>query len=167
MYRIAALMLLALPLAACGDDEGTAISLNARSDDGNSTVSTDADGRLSIRAPGFEGSIKLPKIQISAEDFDVNGVKLPPGSVIQGLDVDADDRTGSDDKGTVSVTFESPVSVGEAQTWFRDNMAERNFVVQPRGTGFAGKTDDGEDFAIDLSADGDGRSKGTMTVSGQ
>ena len=167
MRRAAALMLLAVPLAACGDGDGTSISITARSADGDATIATDANGRLSIKAPGFDGSIQLPKINISAEDFDVNGVQLPPGSVIRGLDVNADDRAGSADSDTVTLRFESPVALAEAQRWFRDNMAERNFEVQPRGTGFAGKTDEGDAFAVDLTADGAERTRGVMVVAGQ
>lgn len=46
----------ALPLAGCGDDgkEGTTISLNSMTEDGNVTAGVDGKtGEVAINAPGF------------------------------------------------------------------------------------------------------------------
>lgn len=164
MHRTALLLTL-LPLAACdGSGTGTNISINARSEGGNSSVSTDANGQMAIRAPGFEGAIKLPQIQIDAEDFDVNGVKLYPNSRIEGLDVDAEDGAGDKDKGKVRIAFRSPAAVPAVQRWFREKMTARGFKVEADGTGLKGTTDEGEPFRLQLSADGDRKTKGQLEV---
>ncbi|MCX8474486.1 MAG: hypothetical protein MT490_01705 [Sphingomonas sp.] len=164
MHR-AALLLTLLPLAACdGSGTGTNISINAQSEGGNSSISTDANGQMAIRAPGFEGAIKLPQIQVDAEDFDVNGVKLYPNSRIEGLNVDAKDGAGDKDKGKVRIAFQSPAAVPAVQGWFRDKMTARGFKVEADGTGLKGTTDEGEPFRLQLSADGDRKTKGRLEV---
>lgn len=150
-------------LAAC-DGSGTSISINTKDDEGNSTISTDANGQVEIKAPGFAGSIRLPKIQINAEDFEVNGVKLYPGSTIDDFRADAEDKGGDDDKGRVTIRFRSPATPVTVRDWFRDNMTKQGFKVETRGNGLTGTTEDGQPFAVQLDADGDGKSKGRMEV---
>jgi hypothetical protein len=164
MSRLACLPLaLSFALAAC-DGSGTSISINAKDDEGNTSVSTDANGQVEIKAPGFAGSIRLPKIHINAEDFEVNGVKLYPGSTIDDFRADAEDKSGNDDKGTVTIKFRSPAAPATVRDWFRDNMTKQGFKVETRGDGLAGTTEDGQPFTVQLAADGDGKSKGRMEV---
>jgi hypothetical protein len=165
MLRALPLLLLALPLAACGGGEGTSISINASGgEDGNSSIATDANGQVAINVPGFSGAIKLPKIQINAENFDINGLKLYPKSRISDLKVDAEDKAGDRDQGKVRVAFESPAALATVQGWFRDNLAKQGFKVQPQGNGFAGTTDEGESFALTLDPDGADKIKGRIEV---
>jgi hypothetical protein len=160
-------LLLALPLglalAAC-DGPGTSIKIDASGGEGNTTVATDSNGQMSIKVPGFEGAIKLPKIQIDAEDFDVNGLKLYPGSKIGELNVDAQEKIGTRDKGQVAIGFESPAPLATVKAWFAENLAKRNFKVVPHDNSFAGTTDDGEIFKLELSDTGEGKTKGRMEV---
>ena len=80
-------------LAACGGDgEGTSISIPG--DNGSVTAQADKDGKVSVKAPGFEGSIKLPKFNISAENFEIDGVKLYPGATVSSINID-DRQDGS------------------------------------------------------------------------
>lgn len=165
MHR-AVLLLTLLPLAACdGSGNGTSVSINAKSDsDGNASISTDANGQMAIKAPGFEGAIKLPKIHIDAEDFDVNGVKLYPNSTIAALNVDAEEKAGDKDRGQVRVAFESPAALAMVQGWFRDKMTARGFKVEADGTGLKGTTDEGDPFRLQLNAEGDQKTKGQLEV---
>jgi hypothetical protein len=165
MHR--ALLLLALvPLAACGGSgTGTSFSINATSDeDGNSTITTDRNGQMAIKAPGFEGAIKLPKFHVNAENFDFNGVKLYPDSQVSELNVDAADSKTDEDKGKVRVAFESPAALAKVQGWFRDKMAARGFKVENDGTGLKGTTDEGDPFRLALSADSHQKTKGKLEV---
>jgi hypothetical protein len=166
MLRLALLAALALPLAACGG-EGTSISINAKDDgpDGNALVSSDGNGQVAIKAAGFEGKFKLPKIKIDADDFDVNGVKLYPGSTIRNLDLNSD-KTGGKDEGGLSVRFESPAAPGTVLGWFRDAMTKRGFKVSAAADGLTGTTDEGDPFTLKLAAAGDGKSSGTLELRG-
>jgi hypothetical protein len=165
MHR-ALLLLTLVPLAACdGSGTGTSFSINATSDeDGNSTITTDSNGQMAIKAPGFEGAIKLPKFHVNAENFDFNGVKLYPNSQVSELNVDADDSKTSEDKGKVRVAFESPAALAKVQGWFRDKMAARGFKIETDGDGLKGTTDDGDPFKLVLSADGDQKTRGKLEI---
>lgn len=163
MFRLALLPPL-LALAACGSGPATSISLNATSDEGgNASIATDVNGHVAIKAPGFDGAIKLPQLRIDAADFDVNGVKLYPNSTIEALNVDAEEKAGKD-RGEVHIAFRSPAAAGTVQGWFRDKMAARGFKVETDGTGLKGTTDDGEPFRLLLSADGVDKSNGRLEV---
>lgn len=164
MLRYAALVL-PLTLAACGPGANTNISIH--DSDGDVNISTDDTGHASIKLPGVDASIKLPKMQVSAADFEVNGVKLYPGSTMKDFNIDAtddSDKGREKDGGHVAIKFESPASLDKVQAWFRDAMAKHGFKVSSQGNGFAGTTDDGEPVTVELEADGPDKVKGSMTV---
>jgi hypothetical protein len=160
MLRYAALVL-PLTLAACGPNGATNISIH--DSDGDVNVSSDGNGVASIKLPGIDASIKLPPIKVSAADFEVNGVKLYPGSTLKGLDVNANAQDNEKD-GRVATSFDSPASLAKVQAWFRDAMAKHGFKVSQQGNGFAGTTDDGQPVTVELEADGPDKTKGSMTV---
>jgi hypothetical protein len=165
MHR-ALLLLTLLPLAACGGSgTGTSFSINATSEeDGNSTITTDSNGQMAIKAPGFEGAIKLPKFHVNAGNFDFNGVKLYPDSQVSELNVDADRNRPGDDKDKVRIAFESPAALAKVQGWFREKMTARGFKIEADGDGLKGTTDDGDPFRLVLSADGDQKTKGKLEI---
>ena len=156
-----ALLALPLTLAACGSGGNTNISIHDA--DGDVNISTDDNGHASIKLPGFDASIKMPKMDITGENFDVHGVKLYPGSTIRDVDIDAHDGNGDKD-GRVALKFEAPASLDKVQAWFRDAMAKHGFKVSPQGNGFAGTTDEGQPITLELEAVGGDKAKGTITV---
>lgn len=156
--------LLALSLTACGEGPGTDISINARTDDGNTSISADGSGNISIRAPGFSGSFDLPKFTLKAEDFDINGVSLYPGSTITGANVEASERSGSEDRAKALFTFESPAGMREVQQWFATQMRNKGFTVETRDDGLSGTTRDGQPFGLALSTLDANRTRGVLTV---
>lgn len=158
-------------LAACnrGPDQGTSISINATGDDGNMMTAqvNGSSGKVSLAVPGFKGSVSLPKIQLDANDFSLNGVHLYPGSTITSMNVAAQDHGDhDDDSGTVRVAFDSPAAPDTVRDWFRDKLTTAGFTLQPQGTGLAGTTDDGKPFRLQLDPAGDGKAKGLITVTG-
>lgn len=155
---------LAFALAACGDGPGTNVSIDATGD-GNARVTSDGNGQIAIKSDGFEGSFKIPKITVNAEQFDLNGVKLYPGSVVTDFNI-ASGGASEKDKGSVKVTFDGPADVATVATWFRDGMTARGFTVAADGTGLKGMTDEGDPFTLSLSADGDRKARGVLEVRG-
>jgi hypothetical protein len=160
-----ALLLASLALAAC-DGAGTNISLQGNGSEGNVSIKTGADGQVSIEAPGVSIAAKLPKINLTAEDFDVNGLKLYPNSAIRELNAVGDDKLGAKQDSHVTVAFDSPAPLATVQAWFRDNLAKQGFKVEPKGNGFAGTTKDGDPFTLELNADGEKKAKGKIEVKG-
>src|SRR3546814_12555018 len=85
------------PLAACwsNGDSGTTITINSTDSDGNVVARADgASGKVSNDLPGFSGELKLPKIHLDAEDFDLNGVQRYPGSQTANMAGDAQGDQG-------------------------------------------------------------------------
>lgn len=161
MRHLILLAPLTLALVGCGTDGNSTITING--EDGNVSIVTDADGHTTVKAPGVDAAITLPKIKLDAADFDVSGVKLYPGSTVRNFKLDASERAG-EDHGRVDLSFDAPASLDKVQSWFRDAMAKRKFKVAPQGNGFAGTTDEGEPITIELNADGADKTTGRMTV---
>jgi len=171
MFRpLATALLLAATLSACdGSKEGTTISFNSSDSDGNVVASMDGNsGAVAINAPGFSGKIKLPKLHLDSEDFEMNGVHLYPGSTISAMNIDAHDggKAGDgDDEGTVRISFASPASAGTVRDWFQQKLSAAGFTISASGNGLVGTTNEKKPFKLDLTPDGAGKSKGTITVS--
>lgn len=162
MARILLLVaILALPLAACDrPGAGTSVSINA--DGGNATGSIDgASGEVKIDVPGFNGQFKLPKIQLDAGDFDLNGVRLYPGSIIDTVNV----ATTSEDGG-LRLGFSSPGSAEQVRGWFQDRLGKAGFTLRQDGQGLTGTTDENKPFRLELTGDGANRAKGTIVLGG-
>jgi hypothetical protein len=163
MSRPLLIALTLLTLAGCSkSDPATSISINA--DSGNVLGAMDGkSGEVKLDVPGFSGKIKLPKIQLDAKNFSLNGVHLYPGSTIDTVNVDG----GGDQKdGTVQVAFTSPADAATVQQWFQDRLNKVGYKVNPGGNGLVGTTDENKPFALDIAADGDDRSKGKITLGG-
>ena len=167
LAKIAFVSLAAATLAACGSGDGTSISINAAGDDGdNMTAAMTQNGQLAINLPGgFSGNIKLPKLKINAENFDMNGVKLFPGSTISSMNIDAKDNAAGKDSGKVRIAFESPATPTKVRDWFLDKLSkEAGFTIAANGNALTGTTDEKQPFRLDLAADGADKSKGTIVI---
>ncbi|WP_448662355.1 hypothetical protein ACG3SL_17050 [Sphingomonas sp. CJ20] len=162
MARPVLLLIFALPLAlgACGGGSGTSFSIES---DDNATFSSDANGQVSIKTDGFTGGFKIPKMTVTAENFDLDGVKLYPGSTVRKFDIKADRNAGKD-KGSVAIQFDSPAPADKVAAWFRDGMTKHGFTLEQDGTGLKGTTQDGEPFTLRLAGDGADKSKGELRV---
>lgn len=153
----------AAALAACGGDgEGTSISIEG--DNGSVTAAADKDGKVSVKAPGFEGSIKLPKFNIGAENFEIDGVKLYPGATVSSLNID--DRQDGTKSGGVKVTFDAPAEASRVRDWFREQMEGAGFTVTGNRDELTGKTKSGSPYTLKIDGTGEEKSRGTLTVSG-
>lgn len=150
---------LALPLAACDrSGQGTTITINA--DDGNVLGGVDGNsGEVKLDVPGFSGKITLPKLQLNAGDFDLNGVHLYPGSTIETMNV-----AGGDKKNDVRVAFTSPATPDTVRAWFQERLAKVGFTIKPDGTGLSGTTDEDKPFKLTLTPDGGKNAKGEITL---
>jgi len=152
--------LLALSLTACdrGNDQGTTVSIDA----GNGAASVNgATGEVKLDTPLLKGSIKLPRMQFTGDNFDINGVHLYPGTKIGSMNVNAGGQEGD---GVVRMSFESPAAVATVRDWLRDEFAKAGTTVKVSGNTLSGDTD-GEPFRIDLQPAGN-RAQGTVTIGG-
>lgn len=145
-----------MALGGCSDrDEGTSITINS----GAGAAALDGNaGAVSIDTPLFKANVKLPKIDLTAENFDINGVHLYPGSAIRNVDVNA--RGGGD--GVVKVKFDSPAAVATVRDWLAHEFEKAGTTVKVDGNRIEGRSED-KPFRIDLSGDG-GKAAGEVTI---
>jgi hypothetical protein len=162
MSRIWLALPVALALTACGGGDNDGASISIKGGDGDVAGASVKDGRVAVRAPGFEGTVKLPKFEFGADNFEVDGLKLFPGSTIANLDVES----GNGKEGSVRIDFDAPAAATEVQNWFREQMQRAGFAVELKDGALSGKTSDGSPFTLKLAPRGDGKSRGTLSVTG-
>jgi hypothetical protein len=157
-------------LAACGQDEkaktGPEISINAGDEHGGVQISSSKDGggKVKIGGDGVDIDIDVPDFvdfDVTG-DFDIDGVKLYPGSHVTSVNVDANDRNGAD-QAVVKLGFTSPAAPAKAADWMAGEFAKQAIKVTRTGDTLAGKDKDGSDFTIKFGPDG-ANSKGEVLI---
>ncbi len=173
MILPALLIPIALSLAGCGSDkEGTTISFNMSDGEGNESSVANVDGKtgeVSINAPGFKGKVSLPKLSLGGADFSLNGVELYPGSTIKTMNISAnkgDSETGSGDKDSVRVVFDSPATPDKVIDYFADKLGKADFKLTRKGKGLTGTDDEQKPFSLEVTPAAVGHSTGVITVGG-
>lgn len=152
-------------LAACSKGgDGTNFSINAKTDDG-SPVTAQANGQsgqVSIDTPVFKADVKLPKFALDSAHMDLDGVKLFPGSKVEGVNVEG----GENKDGSVRISFDAPADTGQVHGWFQKQMSDAGYTAKAEGNGFTGTTDEGNPFTLELQGAG-GHTKGVMHLQGK
>ena len=163
---LAALLTLPAMLLAAGCDAGHH-PVGNRTDGGFSlNTSTGADGEVNGNAGGFEAKLKLPGMKIDADDFDMNGVGLYPGSTIRQLNVTGDAKGKTGNGGVVTVHFDAPAAPEVVAGWFEKQLGGAGFTLTRSGTALTGKTDEQKPFNLELIPGTAGQSKGTIVIDG-
>lgn len=156
----------ALLLAACDrSGTGTTLSINADAGADNGFVATVSNqGEVAISSPVFSGKLKLPKLDMDAEDFDMNGVHLYPGSRITGIDVQSRGNGGDKGDGRVRVSFSSPGAPQKVLGWFQERLNHAGYKVTPQKNDLIGTTDDNKPFRMELAPTGEDKARGTILI---
>lgn len=152
MNRSALFLLLPL-LAGC-----TVHSKNQASDDGKVTIQSDANGVVAFDLPFVKGQVNVPASMMHNGSFDIDGVKLMPGSSVTGFSVFAADK-GS----TVNMAFTAPVSPDQVRSYFVDQFKEKGVEAALAGDTVRGKTRNGSLFTIQVDPSGSG-SQGKIMI---
>ncbi len=164
MSRLTLAAPLVLLAAACNaqgpadQDGGTQIAI--RGAGGNFSAGVGKDGQVAIDMPGLKGSIALPKFNLDADNFDINGVGLPAGSKVDTINVNGDG--GRDEK--VRIAFTSPLGTAGVRDWFQGKLAAQGFTLTARGDDLSGTTDEGKPFRLTTKPAGDGRSQSVIAI---
>ena len=126
--------------------------------DENVTIKADDSGHIAFNLPIVEGQVKVPSSFLHNGNFDIDGVKLMPGSSVTGFSVFARDK-GS----TVNMTFSAPAPADQVRSYFVDQFRKQGVEAALSGDSVAGKTKDGDPFTIQV-ASADAGSKGTIAI---
>ena len=136
-------VMLALPLlVACnvqsspGDQAG-----------GNVSIRADDSGKVAFNLAVGNGELTIPGLKIDDADFDIDGVRLMPGSHVTGISVDARGEAG-----TVNIGFTSPASPEGTRAYFVDRFKAEGVRAAVNGDTVTGTTGDGEPFTITVGA---------------
>ena len=147
-------LFLALPLlAGCNVH-----SKNPANGDENVTIQADENGSIAFNLPIAEGKLKVPAGFMHNGNFDIDGVKLPPGSSVTGLSVFARDK-GS----TVNMSFNAPGSPDQVRSYFVDQFKKQGVEAALAGNAVSGKSKDGNSFTIEVSPGANG-SQGKIVI---
>lgn len=150
MKSSAFLMLLPL-LGACDVHSG-----GGRNDNDNVSINADETGNIAFNVPFIQGQVKVPGSMMHGGDFDIDGVKLMPGSAISGFKLNAGDQ-GS----TVDISFKAPGTLDQTRAYFLDQFKQKGVNAVASGDGISGTSKDGSPFVIHLTAAGGG-TEGTV-----
>jgi hypothetical protein len=133
-------------------------SRNAANDDENVAINADEGGNVTFNLPFVKGQVKVPSGFMHNGNFDIDGVKLMPGSQVTGFSVDAHDKAS-----TVNMTFTAPAPPDQVRSYFVDQFKKQGVEATTTGDAVSGKSKDGSPFNIRV-ASADGGSKGTIIV---
>lgn len=176
----AALMLVALGGCDGGDGKGASVSIKTDDDKGSTTTSTststtsgdpkatvavttdDTTGNVKIDAKGFKLDVDVPKSLIDSADFDIDGVKLYPGSKVRSMQV----KTGEGDP-RVHIAFISPADPQTVRGYLVGRFADKGRKISGTGMTIEGTTEEGKPFTIALAPAAGGQTSGDIAVTGK
>ena len=147
-------ILLLLPLLACCNMH----TKNPANGDENVSIHADESGHIAFNLPIAEGQVKVPAGMMHNGNFDIDGVKLMPGSSVTGFNLDAHDHGA-----TVDMTFNSPGPPDEVRSYFLDQFKRKGVEAALAGESVTGKSKDGSPFIIHVSPAPNG-SKGVISI---
>jgi hypothetical protein len=133
-------------------------SKNPANADENVTINADDSGHIAFNLPFVQGQVKVPGGMMHSGDFDIDGVKLMPGSSVTGFSVFAQDK-GSE----VNMAFTAPAPPDQVRAYFADAFKQKGVEAALAGDSVSGITKDGSPFTIQV-ASATGGSQGKITV---
>lgn len=151
--RSSALFLLVPLLAGCDIH-----SKNPADKDENFSIHAEEAGQIAFNLPIAEGKLKVPAGMMHNGDFDIDGVKLMPGSSMSGFNLDS-----RGDTTTVEMSFRAPASPDEVRSYYVDQFKKQGVEAALAGDAVIGKSKDASPFVIRVSPAPNG-SQGTIEV---
>jgi hypothetical protein len=121
-------------------------SKNPASGDDNVSIQADESGQIEFNLPVAEGKLKIPATMMHNGDFDIDGVKLMPGSSVTGFSVFAGDKGAN-----VTMAFKASASADEVRSYYVDQFRKQGVDAALAGDAVTGKTSDGSPFAIHVA----------------
>ena len=150
MKRLSCIIAVAL-LAGC--------NVHSKSgDDDKVNVNADGSGKIAFDLPFAKGQVKVPSGWMHKGNFDIDGVKLMPGSEVTGFSLDAHDKAS-----VVNMSFTAPAAPDAVRSYYVEQFRKKGLDAAVAGDSVTGKSKDGNPFTIQVGPAGSG-SKGTIRV---
>jgi len=135
-------LLLIVPLLAGCD---VSAKYPAKGDE-NVSIHADESGHIAFNLPIAEGQVKVPTTMMHNGNFDIDGVKLMPGSSVTGFNLDAHGNGA-----TVDMSFTAPAPPEQVRSYYVDQFDKQGIKVALTGETVTGKSKDGSPFTIYVS----------------
>ena len=133
---------------------------NSGDADDNVTISGADNGSVSFDVPFAKGQVNLPAGAMAKGNFDIDGVKLYPGSRMHGFHVEA-----TNGKSQVNMAFTAPAAPAAVRDYFVGEFKRQGVEANSSGNDIVGKSKDGNQFDISLKPVGTG-TEGTIRIDG-
>lgn len=145
-------------------EESTDIAINLGDGDGKIAIKSDGNdqNRVNLKLPGMDINVKVPNIDINADDVDIGGVDMYPGTKLKSFNIDSGKSSGNE-KALVRVGMTFPAAGSTVADYYESAMKQKAMTYTRNGTSFSGKTDDGDRFTLAIAGAGE-TSTGDLTI---
>ncbi len=128
------------------------------------------DGSVGIKIPGFSADVRVPGMNLDKGNFDVDGIKLYPGSKIGQMAVNGDAKSDGDSagKGNVALDFDAPAAPATVRAYYVDALKAHGYEIASESTiskVIATKGDNDSHFEVSLTLVGTNATHGALAVS--
>ena len=104
----------------------------------------------------------MPEGLGDASKIDIDGVGLYPGAKVRSVKVNASDTATK--RAVVQIGFTAPGDAAAVADWYQQQFDAKTMKVTRNGETLTGKTEDGDDFTVALTAAGAGQANGLVTL---
>jgi hypothetical protein len=128
------------------------------------------EGKISVKAPGFDLKFTLPKGMVGEARAERDSKLLYPGAILRGMAVAAGEGRGKGGDSEVEIGFSTPDPLDKVVAWYRDPARAEGFSLERaardgdgwRMTGVQKR--DAHRFKLRLSPRSGGGTDGRLTV---
>lgn len=157
-------------LGACDSNGGPDQTDDAASNVHVSAEGKAEEGKISLKMPGLDMTLSLPKGVANEARADRDSKLLYPGATLRGMAVAAGPDSGKSGDSEVEIRFSTPIAVDQVAAWYRDPARAEGFQLQQAAReGDAWRLDgvqkrDEHHFKLRLSPRSGGGTDGRLTV---
>ena len=157
-------------LGACDAKFDRNAAENASADAPVSAEGKAEEGKISVKAPGFDLKFSLPKGMVGEAKAERDSKLLYPGAILRGMAIAAGEGRGKGGDSEVEIGFSTSDPVDKVVAWYRDPARAEGFRLERakrdgdgwRITGVQKR--DGHRFKLRLSPRPGGGTDGRLTV---
>jgi hypothetical protein len=136
----------------------------------SSAVGKSEKGKLSIKAPGFDMKINIPKGISDRTDVNDDSQLIYPGAALAGMHIEAGAEAAGKRNSGVELRFTSSEPLDKVAAWYRDPARSTGFSIARIGREGAAtiisgtQKSDGDPFSLRLSPAPHGGTEGRLTL---
>lgn len=162
------LVLAVTSLGACSVERDADGNATARGEAPGTVFAASADratGSLEVALPGAKFDVDVPAGMLAESEFDIDGLKLYPGSTVEGMDIKSVEAAGDDKRSTVRISYTAPAAPAVVRAWYLSQSASLERPLQAAGDALAGSTEEGKAITMRFEPV-DQRTRGLILVEG-